>query len=287
MNSYAWTVNEVAALVDLETQLRSLYVEGPTDKHLLEWFFRNRGLDVVGYSITDIDVPPQLLASHDQENSNRGRVLALAHEIERLVPRHKLKVAFVVDSDFELLEGLTGCCGSCALVLTTDGTSIEMYAFSQAWVAKFFALVLARALPAFDVLQFLEPVLVELYLIRFVNRSLRLGLSPVDVCDDCRIEGDKLVLSLIVNGIWSATFIRTGSITCFLTSRRRSLCFGPASAGPHDKEFTTKTSSDSLLSSSAILQTIAVFWATHTLPVGTLSRASRPPSWRPSRSSKS
>ena len=44
---------------ELEPEIKDLFVEGPTDKRILRWFFKKAGLtDVDVFEITDVDVPP-------------------------------------------------------------------------------------------------------------------------------------------------------------------------------------------------------------------------------------
>ena len=84
-----------------------------------------------------------------------------------------------------------------ALLLYTDFTSAELYAFSPAVLQRYFdQVVLGFPMSGEVAIQLILPVLRELALSRRLNSALGLGTAPVDPTGDCEIAGAKIVFDL-------------------------------------------------------------------------------------------
>jgi len=79
-------LDEIIARYDLNPSFCDVYVEGDSDRGILESFFEDLGnLEVVVYDIDTVEIPSAVLRELGLENNNRGRVIALARALyERL-----------------------------------------------------------------------------------------------------------------------------------------------------------------------------------------------------------
>lgn len=78
MNDAARTLKELALRYEFEPELCDIYVEGPSDKALLESFFEDCGRsDIAVYTIDSVNVPSTTVAKENLANNNRGRLISL------------------------------------------------------------------------------------------------------------------------------------------------------------------------------------------------------------------
>ncbi|MHC0613779.1 DUF4435 domain-containing protein [Komagataeibacter oboediens] len=89
-------IDEIALRYELEPELKDTYVEGTTDKTILDMSFRGVDNDRVFYPIDGIDIPASILEKHNLTSGNRQRVIALSKELN-LSPSSKVK--FLIDKD--------------------------------------------------------------------------------------------------------------------------------------------------------------------------------------------
>lgn len=158
------TIEELVTRYEFEPGLRDIYVEGPEDKWLLEGLLHEN--DVTGVSVFEIctvDIP----AEPGQESSSRTRVVKLARLLREALDGEQLKVACVVDSDFDHLTGQRECN---ALLLSTDYANMEMYFFATDILRRLSVRCLrGRQLTARMIRRFMVPTLQALFRIRYVN----------------------------------------------------------------------------------------------------------------------
>jgi len=165
---------ELAETYRLEPTVRDLFVEGARDRAFFEWYLassktRARPVDVV-------DVPAQVVQRHGQENSNRGRVVALALEMANRWPDITRQLGFVVDADLAQLLGLDVPQLDCLRL--TDFSSLELYAYCESTFEKFFMVALqSNSGSGRRALAHLTPVLRDLYALRAANVSLGWGMN--------------------------------------------------------------------------------------------------------------
>jgi hypothetical protein len=110
------------------------------------------------------------------ENNNRGRVIALAYELDAFVGGRPCLTA-IADADFDIVlkKSYTARC-----LLLTDYTCMEMYAFSAQVISKYLRVHL-RNFPktAKCVVREIKDALEQLFIIRLVNSTRRLNLESV------------------------------------------------------------------------------------------------------------
>ncbi|MEH1845315.1 MAG: DUF4435 domain-containing protein [Nostoc sp.] len=178
------TLDELVTRYELEPDLCDIYVEGKTDKLLIEWFLEHKerqGFAV--YEIDTVDIPAQLLLDQGLKDNNRSRVIALALHIQDKLSETPLHVTCIADKDFDWLFGKEY---QCDLLLFTDYSCLEMYLFNEVVLDKYLRLGLGLSQPkARKVLNQLSKVLEDLFLIRATNETLELNMRWLEKFGDC------------------------------------------------------------------------------------------------------
>lgn len=179
-------LSELASRYKYHPEFRDIYVEGEWEKKRIRWVLGGQG--VSEYAIYDVDtvhLPDSVLSKYNLAEGKKGRVVALAHELEGIVSDYR-QVTCIADRDYDLLLGINH---SSPLLLLTDYSCQESYYIDDNIFDKFFEFVLCiNQLKGSQFLKEMLPVLQELHLIRAVNLSLGFGLSliPVENCVDFR-----------------------------------------------------------------------------------------------------
>jgi hypothetical protein len=146
--------------------------------------------DVAIYDISTVEIPHEKILEIGQPNGNRGRVICLAHELEKALPDTK-PVTMVADRDY---DEVLGKFYKYQILFFTDYSCLEMYAFNQDTLGLILlAIVPGFARPASQVLYDLEPALRSLFAIRCTNLKLALDLQWLD-CADCLEAKERLHL---------------------------------------------------------------------------------------------
>jgi hypothetical protein len=190
-----WTLDEITLLYQLHPERCEVFVEGDEDRGLTEWFLEQEGYSgVVVYSIDVVSIPSGLVIGHGLAHpSRRSEVIALALELDRECPEAK-RVTCIADADFARVEKEEIIC---PVLLMTDYTSIEMYAFKPAILDRLLNVVQPRLmLRGEDILQSISPMLQTLFALRLATKELKWDLAwlSFDRCtklNNGRIEFDR------------------------------------------------------------------------------------------------
>lgn len=179
-------LDELAARFELEPTMRDLVVEGSSDVCFWRWWASERQYHhVVAYEVDTIEVPLELLRELSLPNNNRGRVIAVAMVMERLLGAQALQVTCLIDSDLEYLlaaQGARSAATNLALLLKTDFSSVEMYAFGERPLRKYVELFCRLPACNVDALSTsLQAILVWLFCVRAANESLGWCLKALDL----------------------------------------------------------------------------------------------------------
>ncbi len=183
-NEIRRSLDELVARYELEPELRDIYVEGKTDKLLLEWFLEQKGQEGFAvYEIDTVDISAQKLFELELNDSKRGRVIALALYLQNMLPEIPPHLTCVADKDFDWLFDIEYICD---LLLFTDYSCLEMYLFNEITIDKFLRLSLRlNHVKAKDVLYQVSKVLENLSLIRATNEALELKMEWLEKFEDC------------------------------------------------------------------------------------------------------
>lgn len=190
-SEYRHKFEELVARYELEPDLRDIYVEGTTDKDLIECFLKQKGQqDFAVYVIDTVDIPPERLNELELNNNNRDRVIALALDMQHQLSEIPSHLTCIADKDFDWLFQKSY---ECDILLFTDYSSLEMYLFNEKVLEKFMTLGLGLSnLPVKKILNDLSKVLEELFLIRATNEALGLKMTWLDLGKCCSIRGTAI-----------------------------------------------------------------------------------------------
>jgi hypothetical protein len=212
------SIHALVALYELEPTVRDLYVEGESDKRLLEWFLQERGIEKAEvYPASLIEVSASLLAKHGLDNgSNRAKIIALSAELAESVPKPS-QVRCIVDRDFEeyIPIGINN-----SILLLTDYNSMELYLFNRKTVNKFIKIVLGGLrLGSEDLLESAGKVLEAIYVFRLANQKLAWNMQwipftrYVDVGDSLSFRSEAFVSAYLQkNNRWSERDLFQGAV---------------------------------------------------------------------------
>ncbi len=189
------TLEDLFARYELEPQLRDIYVEGSSDKALIEWFLKEMGIDAaVVYEICTVQVDKEKVAEYGEENNNRGRVITLAHEMESVVGKEALQITCIADSDFDLILDKKY---SCKLIIFTDYSCLEMYLFNENCMDKYFKLCIQGfSININETMDCLSKVLQEVFLIRLANKLLGLNMTRITFDRCCKVSNSGIVFDV-------------------------------------------------------------------------------------------
>lgn len=194
------TFQELVTRYQLEPELRDIYVEGKTDKILLEWFLEQRGIkNFAVYEIDTVEIPTQKLFELGLNDSNRSRVIALALEIQRQFTELP-HFTCIADKDFDWLFENDY---TCQHLLFTDYTSLEIYLLNEFILDKFLRLSLRLTeLDAKRIINTLSEMLKEIFVIRATNEALQLNMRWLeDFGGCCQVKKNQVIFD-------SETFIQ-------------------------------------------------------------------------------
>jgi len=180
---------KVAELIEkykLEPELRDVYVEGESDAVLFRWFLsRTNAKHVKVCDVNTVDLPMYILEKHNQDDGRRGRVIALAHEIETGLGTGSHQATCIADSDFNFVFGIHN---NSRVLLFTDYTSLEIYLFKDLHLQKFLDLTIHKyPTQALSILRSLTPALRQMFAVRIACHILRWGVELVDFTESCVI----------------------------------------------------------------------------------------------------
>jgi hypothetical protein len=185
------TIEELIALYELEPDIRDIYVEGYSDKTVVEWFLKTKEIkNVAVYDIGTVNVPFDLIQDSDLEDNNRGRVITLALVLQKEITGDPFNlVACIADKDFDELLGIKH---DCSILLFTDYAAMEIYLLNERVVDKFLNLVITGfPQDAHTIFDNIIPALEEIFLIRLANQILKfgIGLIPIEKCCAIALKG--------------------------------------------------------------------------------------------------
>jgi hypothetical protein len=183
-------IPELILQYELHPEFRDVYVEGEADKRLLDWLFKKCGIsDVIVYDIDAVEIPADVLKKHELPDGKKGRVVALAYELQGNIPDTK-QVTCIADKDFDCVLGNSY---SSPLLMMTDYSCQEMYFVTETIVDKFLTLVVqTSAISASQLLTGTMSAVQEMHLLRAANLSLKWGLSWVRVKKCIDVVGGKI-----------------------------------------------------------------------------------------------
>lgn len=188
-------IDELILRYQLEPALGDVMVEGAMDDALITWFLRKHGVRWQVRRINRVNVPNSLVRELGVEVGNRGRLQALSWAIFRMAPDAARRCICVIDRDLDdiaLHEHEMN-----PILLRTDFTSIELYAFNEPVLEKLLRLVLNvdKSIAGTDVLQGSIDAMKELFLVRAALHLSGCGRPMIENFSRCcHFEGLHVVV---------------------------------------------------------------------------------------------
>jgi hypothetical protein len=189
------TILELIALYAFEPTLRDVYVEGVSDRALLELGLEPH--DPFGrskvYAIDDIEVPTDVVAGLGLDIGNKGRLLALAMTLERDSPRDVSgQVVCLVDTD---LDDILCRKTTCGLVVYTSGMSLDAILATVPILTRLFRVELLVAHDPTLLLNAILPITRERVLHRIAADILGLETAPTEIAKTSTYDEATLVFN--------------------------------------------------------------------------------------------
>lgn len=126
---------ELLTLYSLEPELSDIYVEGPSDKILINRYFKNQGKTINIVEINDIDFGELCEIKPELKSNCKNKVVELSRQLEDNFSNSLKTVICIADRDFDnfLNKIVTN-----SYLHYTDFSSIEMYFFNETSLSVFF-----------------------------------------------------------------------------------------------------------------------------------------------------
>lgn len=170
-------IDELVMLYELEEDICDIYVEGITDKNVLEWYFHNLGLTEINViEISDIDITNDLL-DEGFESNNRDRIITLVYLLNKETCYRSYKG--VIDKD---LLPYTRNLPTTSNLFTTDYSCLEMYLNNSYILKKVLKLGYNKELPNIDNLMIdVNNALQFIFAVRILDKRHSLNLKKQDL----------------------------------------------------------------------------------------------------------
>lgn len=182
-------IEDLVTEYQLHEDRRHLYVEGGTDYTVLRWYLEPisaNGVEI--FDISTVEITGEQLAQHQLGRGNKSKLLVLARELAASLPDNSRHVLCIADADFDyVLDRLEDN----RFLAYTDGTSMEMYVFSEVLVERVVRLGLGNFhVEPTVIVDSLYEVLRDVFIIRATNESLQLGLTWLPFERRCGVAAD-------------------------------------------------------------------------------------------------
>lgn len=190
------SIEEVVTLYSVEPSLRDVYVEGPSDAAIVEWFLdrlKPKNPTRV-YDSDAIDVPRELVEAKGMSVGAKGRLLTFALEIAGyLGDKADINTRVVIDTDWSHIDGSKL---GLTFVLYTDATSMDLYILGPRSMTKALKLIFRTNDDPSELIRRIEPTLRALFITKAADSIAGLGLGDMEFSGCCSLEGDKVVLDV-------------------------------------------------------------------------------------------
>ena len=160
-------INEVIALYDLEPHIKDIYVEGATDKKVINNFLKNNDIDEVNViTAEDIDFTEIYDEQPNIKRNNKNKLIALSNILKEKLELDHNGITVVIDRDFDdIKNALT----TNTYISYTDYNSMELYLYNEDTIDKYYNNVLTNfPLTGKESIELMTPILTDKFLIRLV-----------------------------------------------------------------------------------------------------------------------
>lgn len=176
------TLGELIAMHELES-VRDIFVEGDADRRFYTYMLGQMGIDDVTVSeVADIELPIAEQLAGGVSRSRREQLIFLAAALQDRSQRDLTRrVACIADADSDYVYGTRR---PEQLLLVTDGTALELYAFNEAVVSKFLSVVVHSSLDPAAVLASIAAPLQNVFAVRLVKEEFGVTIEAPELHPD-------------------------------------------------------------------------------------------------------
>jgi hypothetical protein len=177
------SLTDLVALYTYEPSLLDIYVEGSTDKALLEYVLRKDDIHIIEIDL--INLPAETLDEFGLTPGNRNRLIALAATLDRELDTSTTGIHCLIDDDFDRF--LSRETEDYRYLMRTDFCCLESYWYGQEQLFKYRKVGLHDKGPLGDInlMTVLDPIIREFFLLRATAASLKLKLAWLDPTGLC------------------------------------------------------------------------------------------------------
>jgi len=190
------SLNEILTLYFLEETLSDIYVEGATDKFIIDNYIDYKDISRNIYEIDLLDFSEKQLEFPDLNlKSNKDKLLALARIMQ--VNEIRSTVVCIVDRDF---DGILNPLEENGYLLYTDFSCIESYLYSERFIGKLTAFGF-KNFPHHPeiILHQIGELLKSLFIMRMINKSFNLNFSFPKMENNMSVNKDSGICSFEFN----------------------------------------------------------------------------------------
>lgn len=185
-------IDELALQYELEPSMFDIFVEGDCDVGVVANFLAAERISGVAiYDVDLVNVPAVLSGAIQHASGNGARVVALAVELERLVPTVAKQVICIADSDFQDVLG-TKPASSC--LLWTDYASMESYLLEAHTLSAFFSHAMTGAVKdTRELYNDLVDILQRVACFRIAAAELPNKLTWICFLNSCKLQQERIL----------------------------------------------------------------------------------------------
>ncbi|TWR25118.1 hypothetical protein FPZ43_16720 [Mucilaginibacter pallidiroseus] len=170
MNELQRTLDEIILLYQLEPNTKDIFVEGISDKLILERFIEKNGLDDIKVlQVHEINFSSLYTQNPKIKSNNRAKLIELNTLLESNFSEKLIGISIIIDRDFdEVLNRLP----LGRYLYVTDYNSLELYLFNPHTLDIFYKNII-RSFPinGAETIRLLTPILIDNFFVRLALKK--------------------------------------------------------------------------------------------------------------------
>ena len=171
-------ISELFFLYEVEPNIIDIFVEGPFDKAIIQFFLNEISIHNVSvYEIETIEIDDEELISLGRKANNRERAMLLSEKFDA-AGINSNQLICIIDKDF---CHFLGECVNTPQLLYTDFSCMEMYFFDDKIIKKFLTTFCYKNdWPCDQLLESISKYIERIYLFRLINEALNWQMAMFD-----------------------------------------------------------------------------------------------------------
>lgn len=208
MNDNKRKFEELIAIYTFENELGDIYVEGPTDKLVIENFLEYKRLNTNVIEINTIDFTDIQQKFNDLDyRSNKDKLIALSRVINQI--NTKCNIKCIVDRDF---DGIINPLEKNKILYYTDYSCIESYFLSKKHIEKLLKIGIRNFPHSSEIIiGEISKVLTAMFILRYVNKHFNLD-NKLPKLDNCMVINKKTGTCTFSLESYIITYINTNKL---------------------------------------------------------------------------